>query len=562
MQPQPVSEKELAPEKNGHRAPEPSREPFLQPKQKGQKKYWVIALVAAGVLGSAAIGSVAMRKAAPKVDIAKLTVPVESKNLTVRIAASGIVRPVQTVNLSPKTQGRLAELYVEQGDRVQEGQIVARMESAEIEAQLMQAQARLASAKARLAKQQAGSRPEEIAQARARLSQAEARLAQLRAGSRVEEIAQAQARVEQARTNLADAESGTLLDEIAQAQAQVESAKASAQLMSDRVRRYQELTQQGAIAEYTFEEYKKEERSAIASLQETQRRLDRARENRRAEIARRRAALEVEQQALQQLENGTRKEELARGEAEVAEAQSNLEQVQNGTRKEDIAQAAAEVAEAEAQVRYNEVQLEDAKIRAPFAGIITQRYATEGAFVTPATSASDASSATSTSIVALARDVEVLAKVPEADISQIKAGQGVEIVADAYPDKVFKGRVRLVAPEAVKERDVTLFQVRVEIETGKDELQSGMNVDLRFLGAQVNNALVVPPGVIVTDKCNGGQKGVLIPDENNKAKFKPITVGSTIDNEIQVLEGLKPGDRVFEEPPPGQKIEDIITACK
>ena len=55
---------------------------------------------------------------------------------------------------------------------------------------------------------------------------------------------------------------------------------------------------------------------------------------------------------------------------------------------------------------------------------------------------------------------------------------------------MFTGKVKLIAPEAVKERDVTLFQVRVAIDKGKDLLQSGMNVDLRFVGQQLKNALV------------------------------------------------------------------------
>jgi HlyD family secretion protein len=42
--------------------------------------------------------------------------------------------------------------------------------------------------------------------------------------------------------------------------------------------------------------------------------------------------------------------------------------------------------------------------------------------------------------------------------------------------------VQLIAPEAVKEQDVTLFQARIEISTGKEKLQSGMNVDLKFVG--------------------------------------------------------------------------------
>ncbi|MEG4859936.1 efflux RND transporter periplasmic adaptor subunit [Microcoleus sp. K1-B6] len=577
-----------------------------KPARKPQR--WAIGLVAAGLLAVSTTIYVAKSRSQPKVDaIATMTVPVEAQNLTVRITSSGTVQPVQRVNLSPKGSGRIAELFVEQGDKVEAGQIVARMESRDVEAQLAQAQAREASVRAKLAKIEAGNRSEDIASARARLEQAEASLAQaqagsrveevagararlqqtqaglqrLRAGSRVEEVSQGRARLAQAQARLADAQTGSVKQEIAQAQTQIESSKAQAELTAQRVERNRPLVEEGALAKDKLDELIKENRTAQAKLIESQRRLQQLQESRLSQIQQLQAAVQVEQQALNQLQNGTRSEEIARAEAEVAEARSKLAQLENGnrpeeiakaeaavaeaksqlaaqengSRPEEIAQAKAELEEAQAQVRFQEVQLEDTKVRAPFAGIITQRYAIQGAFVTPATSASEATSATSTSIVALARDVEVLAKVPEADISQIKPGQEVEIVADAYPDKVFKGRVKLIAPEAVKERDVTLFQVRVAIDTGKDSLQSGMNVDLRFVGEKLSNALVVPTVAIVTNK---GQTGVLVPDEKQQPQFKPVTVGSTIGNKIQILEGAKAGDRVFTELPQGKKLEDII----
>ncbi|MEG3984973.1 efflux RND transporter periplasmic adaptor subunit [Microcoleus sp. T3B2] len=577
-----------------------------KPARKPQR--WAIGLVAAGLLAVPTTIYIAKSRSQPKVDaIATMTVPVEAQNLTVRITSSGTVQPVQRVNLSPKGSGRIAELFVEQGDKVEAGQIIARMESRDVEAQLAQAKAREASVRAKLAKIEAGNRSEDIASARARLEQAEASLAQaqagsrveevagararlqqtqaglqrLRAGSRVEEVSQGRARLAQAQARLADAQTGSVRQEIAQAQTQIDSSKAQAELTAQRVERNRPLVEEGALAKDKLDELIKENRTAQAKLIESQKRLQQLQESRESQIKQLQAAVQVEQQALNQLQNGTRSEEIAKGEAEVAEARSKLAQLENGnrpeeiakaeaavaeaksqlaaqengSRPEEIAQAQAELAEAQAQVRFQEVQLEDTKVRAPFAGIITQRYAIQGAFVTPATSASEATSATSTSIVALARDVEVLAKVPEADISQIKPGQVVEIVADAYPDKVFKGRVKLIAPEAVKERDVTLFQVRVAIDTGKDSLQSGMNVDLRFVGQKLSNALVVPTVAIVTNK---GQTGVLVPDEKQQPQFKPVTVGSTIGNKIQILEGAKAGDRVFTELPQGKKLEDII----
>jgi HlyD family secretion protein len=232
-----------------------------------------------------------------------------------------------------------------------------------------------------------------------------------------------------------------------------------------------------------------------------------------------------------------------------------LKQQQNGPRVQEIAQAKAQVAAAQGRLRAVQTQLDNTLIRAPFAGIITQKYATEGAFVTPTTSASSTSSATSTSIVALANGLEILAKVPEVDIGQIKLGQEVEIRADAYPDQVFKGKVRLIAPEAVVEQNVTSFQVRVSIVSGKEKLRSGMNVDLTFLGKRMNQALMVPTVAIVTNK---GQTGVLVPGRNNQPRFQTVTIGPTIGNQTQVLEGLKDGEPVFVELPEGKNLEAII----
>jgi len=82
-----------------------------------------------------------------------------------------------------------------------------------------------------------------------------------------------------------------------------------------------------------------------------------------------------------------------------------------------------------------------------------------------------------------------------------------------------------------------------------------MNVDLRFIGEKLKQALVVPTVAIVTNK---GQAGVLLPDANNKPQFHPVTVGSQIGNQIQVLKGLQTGDRVFIELPKGQKLGDIF----
>jgi HlyD family secretion protein len=463
---------------------------------------WLTALLAAStlVVGATTTYNLVNRGTSTQ-DIAALTVPVAAKDVTLRISVSGKVQPVQSVNISPKNPGTLTELYVEQGDKVKQGQILAKMDSADIQARIQQARANLAQNQAQLDQALAGNRPQEIAQQRARLAQAEAQLAEARAGNRPQEIAQAQA--------------------------QVDAAQAKVNYTSEQVKRYQYLYQQGAEKKQLLDQAISEDNAAKASLEEAQKRL-----------------------ALQQV--GTRSEEIAQREAAVEEARAALRLSEAGSRSEEIAQRRAAVAAAQAQLKTEQVNLDNTIIRAPFSGIVTQKYANIGAFVTPTTSASSSASATSSSIVAVARGVEILASVPEADIGRIKEGQQVEIIADAYPDQVFKGHVRLVAPEALKEEGVTIFHVRVAIDTGLDKLRSGLNVDMTFLGDKVQDALLVPTVAIVTEK---GNTGVLVPGENNKPVFRPITIGAQVQDQTQILEGVKQGDRIFLNPPADYKIQ-------
>jgi HlyD family secretion protein len=399
----------------------------------------VLGLASMGLIATGAIAWTVLRTRSA-VDLNKYTVVAQAEqNLTMRITASGSVVPIRTVNLSPKAAGRLDQLFVEQGDRVTAGQMIARMDSMDLQARLEQAKANLAEAQARRNQRVSGNRWQEIAQAKA----------------------------------------------------QVEAAQARVTLTSSRVARNQSLAREGAISRDRLDEVIADDTSARANLLEAKRRL-------------------------------------------------NL--LQAGSRPEEIRQSQASVAAAEAQVRTAQVALNDSVIRAPFAGIITQRFATVGAFVTPTTSASSTASATSTSIVAIASGLEILAKVPEIDIGQIRPGQSVEIVADAFPSQTFQGNVRLVSPEAIVEQSVTSFQVRVAIRSGLNQLRSGMNADLNFLGARLANALVIPTVAVATEK---GQTGVYVPGSDNKPVFRPVNLGVSVQNKTQILSGLQPGDRVF-----------------
>jgi HlyD family secretion protein len=455
---------------------------------------WIVGIVLAGAIGTVGAASYFIVQAnKPKFDVAELTVPVEPKTLTVQVEASGAITPIESVNLSPKAAGRLEEVYVNQGDRVTAGQVIARMEGDDVDASLAQARAGLLRAEGRLAELQAGNRTEEVAQAKANADRAKAAVAQ-------------------ARTTVAQAEAG------------VQEASSRLKLAQERIARNQSLLAEGAISRDRWDELDNAAQTAQSALNSA-----------KANLGNSRANLNVTEAAYQ-------------------EALQRFELAKAGTRREQILQAQAQVAEAKAGVQAVEVRVRDVLLRSPFTGVVTQRYADPGDFVTPTTSASSTASATSTSIVALAKGLEILAKVPEVDIGQIKLGQAVEIRADAYPEEVFKGAVRLIAPEAVVEQNVTYFQVKVTLQTGQSKLKSGMNTDVTFLGTQLKDALSIPIVAIVTEK---GESGVLIPGKDNQPKFQPITIGATVGNQVQVLEGLESGQRIFVELPEGKKLEDF-----
>jgi HlyD family secretion protein len=171
-----------------------------------------------------------------------------------------------------------------------------------------------------------------------------------------------------------------------------------------------------------------------------------------------------------------------------------------------------------------------------------------------ATAASSTDGATSSSIAELSSGLEIEAKVPEASIARIQPGQRVEIHSDSYPDATFEGQVSLIAPRAIQEDKVTSFRVKVKLSNGLDQLKSGMNVRLAFMGTPVRNAIAVPLAAIITRK--DGQKGVWRA-EGGKAKFQPVKLGAESSDQAQILEGLNRSDRIFLSPPPGEIVPGV-----
>ncbi|ERT06649.1 efflux transporter, RND family, MFP subunit [Lyngbya aestuarii BL J] len=469
--------------------------------------------------------------------------PVELATVTRQLEVTGTVEAYDLLPILPQASGlQIQKVLADEGDLVEAGEVLAVLDNSILRSQIDQAEAGLARTQANLSKLQTGSRPEQIAAAQAKLDRALAQLAELEAGTRPEEIGVAQAKLNEAEARLADARSGSLQDEIAQAEARLEANKADLQLASERVNRYQKLKDQGAVSEDSLEEYLQNERRLRALVDEAQRRIQQLEQGQRSQVDRLEATVDMERQALRQLQNGARLEEIAAATAEVAEVRSNLNELTNGTRPEEIAVAQAEVREAQAQVRYYEAQLEDTTVRAPATGVIANRVARIG----------DVTNGTKELFTIIAENqLELHAKVPETQLSQVKIGSPVTITSDADSKLKVQGTVREIAPLIDPEsRKAT---VKIDLPPlgaiSGSFLRPGM-----FLRAAIASSstqgLKIPAQAVVPQA--DGSSMVYRLTENETVEATPIQVGEIRGNfggdltlaKVEIKSGLNLGDQV------------------
>ncbi|KKD39998.1 efflux RND transporter periplasmic adaptor subunit [Limnoraphis robusta] len=459
---------------------------------------------------------------------------VEATTLEEKSEFVGTLEAKRSVDIRSETEGRITQIFVESGDTVRQGEAIARLKSENVEAQLRSAQANVSRAQARLAQLKAGSRPEEIAAAQARLNQTQARLAELEAGTRAEEIAQAQARLNQAEARLADARSGSLDDEIAQARSRIEANQADLELARERTNRYNQLREQGAVSQDELEEYRQNERRLSAIVEESQRRLQQLQQSQRTQIEQLQSTVDMERQALRQLENGARPEEIAQVEAEVAEAQSELNELLNGTRPEEIDQAEAEVAQAIAQVSALEVQLQETSVIAPFTGIIGDVSGKVGDFI----SQGDA-------ITTLTENqrLDLRLPIPIERKADLKIGLPVQI-SDPQGKLMGTGEVSFISPTVDQNSQSILAKATFNN-------QQGLFRDNQFVRSTViwnerSGTVMVPVNVITF---RGDQRFVFVAEGDDEdtltAKQIQVELGLVQGDNAEVVSGLKPGQRLI-----------------
>ena len=137
--------------------------------------------------------------------------------------------------------------------------------------------------------------------------------------------------------------------------------------------------------------------------------------------------------------------------------------------------------------------------------------------------------------------VKALVAISETDYTKVKAGDRVEISADALPGRNFSGKIVRLYP--VMDAGSHTFNAEVQVRNERRELRPGM-----FIRATVNfgsNYNIVVPDVAVLKQQGSGVRTVFVMNSEGIAESRTVTLGRHFDSKYEILEGLSEGEKVI-----------------
>ena len=228
--------------------------------------------------------------------------------------------------------------------------------------------------------------------------------------------------------------------------------------------------------------------------------------------------------------------------------QSELDIAEARYKRAKAAVAAAESAinAYKAAVHFARISLRYTFIRAPFDAVVLTKNADVGDIVAPLGAAATARAAVVT--IADMDSLLVEADVSESNLQKVKIGQPCEIQLDALPENRFRGMVHMIVPTA--DRSKASVMVKVKFLDKDDRILPEMSAKVAFLERSVTLEEQKPKTALNSNAImmNNNTRFVFLINENRVYKT-PLTTGSQIGDLIEVLDGVKSGDKVVVNPP-------------
>lgn len=482
-----------------------------------RKKKIIIGAVIAALLAIVVVGSIfATRTDTPEVTVVKVEVRPELRST---VTSSGEIRPIKFMNLTSEVQGKIEEITVKEGDKVEKGTVLVRLNPDQLESSTEAQYAAFQSAQ------------DEIRSSQSQVTAAQNNLAQMQ-----QALNQAEVAVDSARQG------------VITSQTEVDRAQVELNASNRELKRTEQLLENGVVARQEFDTAKDRVENAQVSLNNAKARLE------SQKIAVKDAAARLEQQTIA-VKDSRRAVESAR--IGVSSSQARADQ-----------QAAV--------LRGSRDQRDKSVVVAPINGVIAEIPSKVGTFAVAGLST------TALLTIADMSEINVEVKVDETEIDKVEVGQKAKIKVDAFGDKEIDGEVLQKTPLAVGKsqtsgglstninvQEAKEFRVVIKLinlpEDFQNGLRPGMSATAVITTKTVNNVIAVPLQSIVEKKPepvkNGNTQPNNLPEgekpkpikgvfvlEGNKAKFVPVETGITGESDIQITSGLSEGQEVITGP--------------
>jgi multidrug efflux pump subunit AcrA (membrane-fusion protein) len=357
------------------------------------------------------------------------------------VPATGEVMPARRANLSYEISGRAVTVSVEQGDTVEEGQVLIKLDATDLEYAVSQAEAALSGAQAQLGQVEAGARSEEIASAEAAVDAAQA------------QVTAAEGNLAAAQAELARLSAGARPEEVLIAEIGVERA----QTAKDMTERIYELIANQPGAEVSEAAFNSKLAAHDLDLAQTQ-------------LALVKAGARPQELALAQANVKAAGAQVRAARAAASQAQAQLDLLKAGASDQDVAVAEAQVDQAQAALDAARATLSKATLTAPFAGTVGMVYVHKGETVSPGQP------------VIVLGDLDTLrvetTDLDEVQVAQVAVGQPVTVTFDAVSERVFTGHATRISPMADPEAGGVNYTVIIEMDELDPAIRWGMTAFL------------------------------------------------------------------------------------
>lgn len=448
------------------------------------------------------------------------TVAVKRGDVIQKVIVNGNTKAVNSVDLGFQVSGTVARVNADIGTRVSTGQTIIALESGDLNAQYMRAQANVISEKAKLDELKRGTRPEELAVAQTSLDNAKTTLSDAQVnlrdkvadfvGNNIDQMF-SNPKTNNPQINLVVSDS-QLKTDVNNGRGQVENILNNWQL--DKAGEYLPTitTFIDNVAKVVNNQ------SANQSLSQTT--LD----GYKTSVSTAKSTLITYRDALSSAKSA------------LVLVQKNYDLKKSGSTPEAISSQEAKVLQAEADVQSALAQLNKTSIRSPQNGIITKLDISVGEVVT-----------SGTKIVSIISDsdLEIESNVSEVSIGKVAVGNPVDITFDAFPGEVFKGKVSYIEPGETVVDGVVNYKVKVAFDQKYPQVKSGLTSKLEIITSSKQGVLYVPQYSVLNK-----EDGAFVMKKTGKTSML-VKVSTGIkgqDGSTEIISGLNEGEEIFATP--------------